>query len=243
MICGRVDAWPSLCWTWSMLFLCRGGYSLLIAVVHVISSTSGSYEWWFALLRMVVDGEVASWRLVWRHAADEHGAVRCVWWPPLMVVGLRACGLKTGLAVVPAGGAAGCNHATIDGLGAIWLPSVGSVLMVSVLAMEMKSPWSRREDPCQRRPLWLHAGAATQWMWSADLQWTDVACSLCTALHSQGPPRRPRPRRFVARRHRHSKVLVMLEDEQRSLGVLETVAAILYLPDADVVWFCFVPNH
>jgi hypothetical protein len=39
----------------------------------------------------------------------------------------------------------------------------------------------------------------------------------------------------MARQHRHSKVLVMLEDEQRSLGALETVAASLYLPDADVV--------
>jgi hypothetical protein len=93
MICGRVDAWPSLCWTWSMLFLCCGGYSLLIAVVQVISSTSGRCEWWFVVLRMVIDGEVASWRLVWTHAADEHGAMRCVWWPPLMVVGLRTCGV------------------------------------------------------------------------------------------------------------------------------------------------------
>jgi hypothetical protein len=39
----------------------------------------------------------------------------------------------------------------------------------------------------------------------------------------------------MARRHRHSKVLVMLEDEQHSLGALEHVPAILYLPDAGVV--------
>jgi hypothetical protein len=37
-----------------------------------------------------------------------------------------------------------------------------------------------------------------------------------------------------ARRH-HSKVLVMIKDEQRSLGALKPVAAILYLPDADAV--------
>jgi hypothetical protein len=59
-------------------------------------------------------------------------------------------------------------------------------------------------------------------MWSADLQWTDVMSSLCAALLCQGP-------------QRHSKVLVMLEDDQRSLGALELVAAILYLPDADAV--------
>jgi hypothetical protein len=93
MICGCVDAWPSLCWTWLMLFLCCGGYSLWIAAVKVISSISGRCEWWFAVLWMVVDGEVASWRLVWRHAADEHGAVRCAWWPPLIIVGLWACGM------------------------------------------------------------------------------------------------------------------------------------------------------
>jgi hypothetical protein len=45
------------------------------------------------------------------------------------------------------------------------------------------------------------------------------------------------------RRHRLSKVLIMIEDEQRSLGVLEPVAAILYLPDEDVVWLCFVSYH
>jgi hypothetical protein len=43
--------------------LCRGGYSLLIVVVQVISSTSLGV-WWFALLWMVFDGPVASWRLV-----------------------------------------------------------------------------------------------------------------------------------------------------------------------------------
>jgi hypothetical protein len=47
----------------------------------------------------------------------------------------------------------------------------------------------------------------------------------------------------MARRHQHSKVLVMLEDEQRSLGALEPVAAILYLPDADAFFFCSVPHH
>jgi hypothetical protein len=70
---------------------------------------------------------------------------------------------------------------------------------------------------------------------SADLQWTDVMSSLCTVLLSQGPPQRPRLRRFMTCRHWHSKVLVMLEDEQRSLGALEPVAAILYLPDSDAV--------
>jgi hypothetical protein len=44
--------------------------------------------------------------------------------------------LHTGLAAVPAGGVAGCNHATIDGLGAFWLPPVGSVPMASLLAMD-----------------------------------------------------------------------------------------------------------
>jgi hypothetical protein len=39
----------------------------------------------------------------------------------------------------------------------------------------------------------------------------------------------------MSRRHPHSKVLVMLEDEQRSLGALEPAAAILYFPDADAV--------
>jgi hypothetical protein len=156
MIYGHVDAWPSLCWTWSMPFLYSGGYSLLIAVVQVISSTSGRCERWFVVLWMVVDVAVASRRLVWRHDADEHGAVRRTRWPLLMAVGLQARGVvwlyqagpATGLAAVPAEWVTGCNHAAIAGLGAIWIPSVGSVPMASVLAMEMKSPWSRWEDPC-----------------------------------------------------------------------------------------------
>jgi hypothetical protein len=48
----------------SMPFLYSGGYSLLIAVVQVISSTSGRCEWWFVVLWMVVDVAVASRRLV-----------------------------------------------------------------------------------------------------------------------------------------------------------------------------------
>jgi hypothetical protein len=47
-----------------MPFLYSGGYSLLIAVVQVISSTSGRCEWWFVVLWMVVDVAVASRRLV-----------------------------------------------------------------------------------------------------------------------------------------------------------------------------------
>jgi hypothetical protein len=117
---------------------------------------------------------------------------------------------------------------------------VGSVLMASMLATElkcsMKSPWSRWEDHRRRRPLWE---------WSGDLQQTDVIWWVPYVQHSSPKALRGDLASAVswARQHRHSKVLVMIEDEQRSLGALKLVAGILYLPDADAVWFCFVHHH
>jgi hypothetical protein len=202
-------------------------------------------------LWMVVDGAVASWRLVWRHAADEHGAVRRARWPPLMAVGLWARGVVRLYRAGPAdrvgygacGGVAGCNHAAIDALAAIWPPSVGSFPMASVLETEMKPPWSRAGGPSSEKAIVLAcrgsnpedvAGGSTMDrcdvfpMYNAPLPRPSVATS--------PPP-------FHGSSTRHSKVIVMLEDEQRSLGALEPVAAILYLPDADGVWFCCVPHH
>jgi hypothetical protein len=43
-----------------VLFLCREGHSLLIAIVQVISSTSRSRKWWFAVFWMVIEGAVAA---------------------------------------------------------------------------------------------------------------------------------------------------------------------------------------
>jgi hypothetical protein len=72
-------------------------------------------------------------------------------------------------------------------------------------------------------------------MWSADLQWTDVTCSLCTSLLSKAHRSDLASAVSWLIDNRHSKVLVMLEDEQCSLRALEPVAAILYFPDADAI--------
>jgi hypothetical protein len=60
------------------------------------------------------------------------GCDRVVWF------GSTGLDLQTGLAAVPAGGVVGCNNVPIDDLGAIQLTQVGSILMASVLATELK---------------------------------------------------------------------------------------------------------
>jgi hypothetical protein len=110
------------------------------------------------------------------------------------------------------------------------------MMLATELKCSMNSPWSSWEDHRRRRPLWE---------WSGDRQQTDVIWQVPYVQHSSPKALRGDLTSTVswARRHRHSKVLVMIEDEQRSLGALKPVAAILYLPDADAVWFCFVPHH
>jgi hypothetical protein len=100
--------------------------------------------------------------------------------------------------------------------------------------------WSRHEVGGRTIAGGDHCGSGR-----GGLQRTDVIWRVPYVQHSSPKALRGDLTSAVswARRYRHSKVLVMIEDEQRSLGALKPVAAILYLPDADAVWFCFVHHH
>jgi hypothetical protein len=123
---------------------------------------------------------------------------------------------------------------------------VGLILMASLLATDlnctMKSPWSRWEDPRRRWRLWLHARATPEDVVGG---YATDRCNEFLMYISSPKALRGNLASAIswARRHRLSKVLVMIEDEQCSLDVLEPVAAILYLPNEVAVWLCFVPYH
>jgi hypothetical protein len=78
------------------------------------------------------------------------------------------------------------------------------MILTTELKCSIKSPWSSWEDHRRRRPLWE---------WSGDLQQTDVIWRVPYVQHSSPKALRGDLTSTVswARRHRHSKVLVMIE--------------------------------
>jgi hypothetical protein len=161
MICARVDACPSLCWTWSMSFLRRGSYCLLVCcrVGHFFNQWELWVVIWSAVARTRRGGflTASGLRQVWRHAVDQHGALRHVRILDIVVViGMWAHGVGSPYQ-------AGLTSRASSG--AYWR----SCGLQPHCKCVMKSTWSRQEDPRRRRALWLHPVGATPRMLLADL--------------------------------------------------------------------------